>query len=160
MRKKSQYFFRKRGGGGGGSGAVRKFSGNSSVFVCTGFPKCWVTYLVSLLWAPGALTRVFNVKQPEALTAETRTLMPIHNCLHFWSFSDCLPTRTLDTQLNTGNIITCLCHIANCRPGSSRAMTAKKSDNSPKRFRMHPKLLPNCQICAQLYSLKPVVKKG
>ena len=37
--KNRNIFFRKRGGGrGGGAGAVRKFSGNSSVLVCTGFP--------------------------------------------------------------------------------------------------------------------------
>ena len=36
LRKKLQYFFPKKGRGG--SGAVRKFSRNSSVLVDTGFP--------------------------------------------------------------------------------------------------------------------------
>ena len=37
--KNRNIFSEKGAGGEGGSGAVRKFSGNSSVFVCTGFPK-------------------------------------------------------------------------------------------------------------------------
>ena len=44
LRKKSQYCFPKKGRGG--SGAVRKFSGNSSVFVCTGFPNLG-TWIIS-----------------------------------------------------------------------------------------------------------------
>ena len=38
-RKKIATFFSEKGAGGGGAKAVWKFSGNSSVFVDTGFPK-------------------------------------------------------------------------------------------------------------------------
>ena len=43
--KNRNIFFRKRGGGG--SEAVRKFSGNSSVLVYTGFPK-WCDAIIRL----------------------------------------------------------------------------------------------------------------
>ena len=58
--KNRNIFFRKRGGGGG-SEAVRKFSGNSSIFEKTGFPKKYggVPKMTNMRYDTGGAVRFF-----------------------------------------------------------------------------------------------------